>query len=167
MVLVGEQPGDQEDLAGAPFVGPAGEVLDRALVAAGISRGDVYVTNAVKHFKWEARGKRRIHQKPGPTELRACRPWLEAELMLIKPDVLVCLGSTAAQQLLGPQFRVMKSRGQPMRTNWAPWLIATIHPSAVLRAEDEVTQDEYYGMLVSDLRQAAAQMLTAQGNQLP
>lgn len=154
IVLVGEQPGDSEDRAGRPFVGPAGQVLDRALAAAGIDRGEVYVTNAVKHFSFEERGKRRIHQTPRSTEVRACRPWLEAELRALRPACVVCLGATAAQSLLGPQARVMQSRGRVIRdTAWAPSLIVTIHPSAVLRADDG---ESYYQMLVSDLGLAAA-----------
>jgi DNA polymerase len=157
VVLVGEQPGDQEDLRGQPFVGPAGEVLDRALVDAGIDRTLVYVTNVVKHFKWEPRGKRRLHQTPNAAEVQACRPWLEAELSLIRPAVVVSLGSTASQALLGPQFRVLRGRGQVLETHWAPALIATIHPSAVLRAADPAAEAESYRMLVSDLRLAAMQ----------
>ncbi len=151
-VLVGEAPGDQEDLQGAPFVGPAGEVLDRALVAAGLPRGDVYVTNAVKHFKFLRTPKRRIHQTPGTVEIGACRPWLEAELAVIRPDMVVCLGGTAAKALLGADFRIMKQRGQIFEnTGWAPKTMATLHPSAVLRAEDAAGQERLYGMLVADL----------------
>ena len=155
MVLVGEQPGDAEDRAGQPFVGPAGRVLDRALEAGGIDRAEVYVTNAVKHFSFEERGKRRIHKKPRLSEVRACHPWLEAELQSIKPDCIVLLGSTAANSLLGPQARVMKSRGRPLTdTAWAPAVVlVTIHPSAVLRAENE---EEYFSMLVADLKTAKA-----------
>ena len=152
-VLVGEAPGDQEDLQGAPFVGPAGEVLDRALVAAGLPRGDVYVTNAVKHFKFLRTPKRRIHQTPGTVEIGACRPWLEAELAILRPEMLVCLGGTAAKALLGAEFRIMRQRGQIFEnTGWAPKTMATLHPSAVLRAEDSAGQERLYGMLVSDLR---------------
>src|SRR5919201_592326 len=158
VALVGEQPGDQEDLKGQPFVGPAGEVLDRALKEAGVSRANLYVTNAVKHFKWEPRGKRRIHQKPNQLEMDACRPWLEAELRSVHPEVIVCLGATAAQTLLGPQFRVMKSRGRMMRTRWAPWLIATLHPSAILRAADPEAAEASYRMLLDDLRTVAAHL---------
>src|SRR5881628_72708 len=134
LMLVGEQPGDQEDLQGAPFVGPAGEVLDRALAEIGLDRRGVYITNIVKHFKWEPRGKRRIHMTPRANEIQACRPWLEAELAVVKPRVIVCLGSTAAQALIGPQFRITRSRGQFYPSRWAPWIMATYHPSAVLRA---------------------------------
>src|SRR5712691_5275342 len=130
IMLVGEQPGHEEDLAGKPFVGPAGRVLDRALEAAGIARTDVYVTNVVKHFKWVPKGKRRIHAKPNQMEISACLPWLEAELDVIKPVVLVCLGATAAQALLGPKFRVTKRRGERVQARWAPYVTATVHPSA-------------------------------------
>jgi len=155
IVFVGEQPGDQEDLQGAPFVGPAGEVFDRALAEVGLEREKVYVTNAVKHFKFEQRGKRRIHQTPRAPELNACRPWLEAELMLIKPDILVCLGATAARALLGDQFRITKDRGRFAATRWAPKTIATYHPSAVLRGETDAQQAELYAMLLEDLRKVA------------
>jgi uracil-DNA glycosylase len=152
-ILVGECPGDQEDLQGAPFVGPAGDVLSRALVEADLRREDVYVTNAVKHFKFIRTPKRRIHQTPGTVEIGACRPWLEAELALIRPEMLVCLGGTAAKVLLGPDFRIMKQRGQIFTgTGWAPKAMATLHPSAVLRAEDSAGQERLYEMLVSDLR---------------
>jgi uracil-DNA glycosylase len=154
-VLVGEQPGDQEDLQGAPFVGPAGEVLDRALAEAAIPRQDVYVTNAVKHFKFIRTGRRRIHQTPGTVEIGACRPWLEAELAIIRPRVLVCLGATASRALIGPDFRITRDRGRFLETRWAPRLLATYHPSAVLRAEDQAGQDRLYGFLVGDLRLAA------------
>jgi uracil-DNA glycosylase len=156
VVLVGEQPGDQEDLRGAPFVGPAGEVLDRALVEVGLVRERLYVTNAVKHFKFVPRGKRRIHQTPGTVELTACRPWLEAEIGLIRPETLVCLGATAARALLGPTFRLMREHGRVVATPWAPRTLATLHPSAVLRGEDEAAQARLYRMLVDDLRIAAA-----------
>jgi DNA polymerase len=154
LVLVGEQPGDQEDLQGAPFVGPAGEVLDRALAEIGLDRRGVYITNIVKHFKWEPRGKRRIHQTPRAHEIQACRPWLEAELAFVKPRVIVCLGSTAAQALIGLQFRITRSRGQFYRSHWAPWVMGTYHPSAVLRAEDPAGADAVYRWLVDDLNQA-------------
>ena len=155
VVLVGEQPGDQEDLQGAPFVGPAGEVLDRALAEIGLDRGRVYITNVVKHFKWERRGKRRIHQTPRANEIQACRPWLEAELAVLKPHVIVCLGSTAAQALIGPQFRITRDRGQFRRSSWAPWVMGTYHPSAVLRADDPAGAEMVYRWLVDDLGQAA------------
>ncbi len=154
-VLVGEQPGDQEDLQGAPFVGPAGEVLDRALSDAAIARADVYVTNAVKHFKFVRTPKRRIHQAPGTVEIGACRPWLEAELAILRPRVLVCLGATASRALIGPDFRITRDRGKFVETRWAPRLLATYHPSAVLRADDQAGQDRLYGFLVADLRLAA------------
>jgi len=149
VMLVGEQPGDQEDLAGAPFVGPAGKLLDRALEEAGIDRGTTYVTNAVKHFKWKARGTRRIHDKPTWTEVMACRPWLDAELALVKPRALVLLGATAAQALLGKSFKVTQERGRPLDSELADLVVATIHPSAVLRAEN---RDEMFAGLVDDLR---------------
>ncbi len=155
LMLVGEQPGDQEDLAGRPFVGPAGEILARALADAAIDRSTVYVTNAVKHFKFEPRGKRRIHQTPRLSEMRACRPWLEAEIHAIRPRVLVLLGATAGQSLLGPQFRLTRSRGEPLRSPWADATVATYHPSAVLRAETPEAAATYYQMLVNDLRLAA------------
>jgi uracil-DNA glycosylase len=152
VVFVGEQPGDQEDLAGRPFVGPAGKLLDRALVDAGIERDKVYVTNAVKHFKWQARGKRRIHQKPNWQEIAACRPWLDAELAVLKPRVLVALGATAAQALLGRQFRVSRQRGELVDSPLAPNVIATVHPSSILRADDRETE---YAEFVRDLKTIA------------
>src|ERR687896_73751 len=155
VVMVGEQPGDQEDLAGAPFVGPAGKLLDRALEEAGIDRSQVYVTNAVKHFKWTARGKRRIHQKPNWGEIAACRPWLDAELGVVKPRVIVCLGATAAQALLGRQFRVTKQRGVPVESDLAPTVIATVHPSSILRADTEEGRRAAYDEFVADLRTVA------------
>jgi uracil-DNA glycosylase len=153
VMLVGEQPGDQEDQAGRPFVGPAGRVLDKALDEAGIDRDDAYVTNAVKHFKWKARGPRRIHDKPTWTEQTACRPWLEAELDVVHPRALVLLGATAAQSLLGREFRVTRSRGELLDSELAEIVLATIHPSAVLRADD---YDEALDGLVADLRVVAA-----------
>jgi uracil-DNA glycosylase len=152
VVFVGEQPGDQEDLAGRPFVGPAGKLLDRALVEVGIERDKVYVTNAVKHFKWQARGKRRIHQKPNWQEISACRPWLDAELAVVKPRVLVALGATAAQALLGRQFRVSRQRGELVDSPLAPNVIATVHPSSILRADDRETE---YAEFVRDLKTIA------------
>jgi uracil-DNA glycosylase len=152
LMLVGEQPGDQEDLAGRPFVGPAGQLLDRALEEAGIDRELAYVTNVVKHFKWQPRGKRRIHQKPNTAEIAACRPWLGAELALIRPEVLVCLGATAAQALLGRQFRVSRDRGVPVESDLAPVVMATVHPSSILRSDD---RDAEFALLVEDLRQVA------------
>jgi uracil-DNA glycosylase family protein len=158
IILVGEQPGDQEDLAGKPFVGPAGRLLDKALEEAGIDRKLAYVTNVVKHFKWQPRGKRRIHQKPNAAEIAACRPWLDAELSLLKPKVLVCLGATAAQALLGRQFRVSKHRGEPVESDLAPVVMATVHPSSILRAEDREVQME---MFVEDLRRVAEALRAA------
>jgi DNA polymerase len=155
VMLVGEQPGDQEDKAGRPFVGPAGRLLDQALAEAGIDRRAAYVTNVVKHFKWEPRGKRRIHAKPSWSEIAACRPWLEAELQVVKPSVLVCLGATAAQALLGRQFRVTKQRGQLIDSPLAPHVLATIHPSAILRADAEDREAEL-AAFVDDLRKVAA-----------
>jgi uracil-DNA glycosylase family protein len=149
VMLVGEQPGDQEDRAGAPFVGPAGKVLDRALVEAGIDRRRAYVTNAVKHFKWRARGTRRIHDKPSWTEQMACRPWVEAEIALVKPRALVLMGATAAQSLLGRGFRVTQNHGVPLDSDLADLVTATIHPSAVLRAED---REAMFHGFVADLR---------------
>jgi DNA polymerase len=155
LVLVGEQPGDQEDRQGLPFVGPAGEVLDRALAEAGIDRTTVYVTNAVKHFKFTERGKRRIHEKPSSAEVAACRPWLEAELRAIEPDVILCLGATAAGSLIGPKFRLLAQHGQHFDSPFARRITATIHPSAVLRGPDEAAKAKLYAMLVDDLRAAA------------
>ncbi len=155
VMFVGEQPGDQEDRQGQPFVGPAGALLDKALDDAGIPRDEVYVTNAVKHFKWEPRGKRRIHKKPRASEIKACRPWLEAELRAVKPAVLVCLGATAAQSVFGSQFKLMQQRGQVLPSTLAPQAVATIHPSAVLRAPDSEGRREAYEMLVADLRVVA------------
>jgi uracil-DNA glycosylase family protein len=157
-VFVGEQPGDQEDLQGKPFVGPAGRVLDEALVEAGIAREQVYVTNAVKHFKWEPRGKRRIHQKPNLTEVRACRPWLEAELAVIKPRGIVCLGATAAQSLLGPQFRITRDHGRFFESTLAVWVTATLHPSAILRMPDEAARAAARAEMVADLRGVAEKL---------
>jgi uracil-DNA glycosylase family protein len=153
VMLVGEQPGDKEDLAGHPFVGPAGRVLDEALTAVGIDRGRTYVTNAVKHFKWErGSGQRRIHAKPNQVEIQACRPWLEAELSVLRPKVLVCLGSTAAQALLGRTFRVTVHRGQWVPSPLAPHVLATVHPSSILRAPDEAARAEAMEAFIRDLR---------------
>jgi uracil-DNA glycosylase len=153
-LFVGEQPGDQEDRAGKPFVGPAGRVFDEALEAAGIDRSSVYVTNAVKHFKWQARGKRRIHQKPNWTEMTACRPWLEAELEVVKPRVLVLLGATAAQTLLGREFRVTQHRGKLLESDLAEAVTATVHPSSILRGEPE-DREANFAAFVDDLRVVA------------
>jgi DNA polymerase len=154
-MLVGEQPGNDEDLAGRPFVGPAGKLLDRALDAAGIDRRAVYVTNVVKHFKWEPRGKRRIHQKPGAREIAACRPWLDAEIDLVKPKVLVCLGATAAQAVIGRTFRVSRDRGEFVPSPLAPLVTGTVHPSSILRAPDEEQRRTEMRLFVADLRKIA------------
>ena len=156
MLLVGEQPGDQEDLAGRPFVGPAGKLLDRALADAGIDRDTVYVTNAVKHFKWVARGRRRIHAKPDLSEVAACRVWLDAELEAVAPRLVVCLGATAAQSLIGKSFKVTKQRGEVVP--WPPdrLITATVHPSSILRSPDDVSRRHAFDGLVADLRTAAA-----------
>jgi DNA polymerase len=153
--FVGEQPGDQEDKEGRPFVGPAGRLFDEALELAGIDREKAYVTNAVKHFKWVARGTRRIHAKPTWTEVQACRPWLEAELAVVQPKVLVCLGATAAQSLLGKQFRVTKDRGRWLDSDRAEHVMATIHPSAILRQRDKESRRSEMRALVKDLKLAA------------
>ena len=155
VVLVGEQPGDKEDLAGEPFVGPAGKLLDRALEQAGIDRSQAYVTNIVKHFKWRPQGKRRLHQKPNAAEVAACKPWLEAEVGALSPRVVVCLGATAAQGLLGRQFRVTQQRGEVL-TSPEGWLVtATVHPSSILRAQDEQAREAEFEGLVRDLRAVA------------
>jgi DNA polymerase len=150
--LVGEQPGNEEDLQGRPFVGPAGRLLDQALESAGIDRRDTYVTNVVKHFKWEAHGKRRLHKKPSAREIAACSPWLEKELGLIKPQVLVCLGATAAQALLGRTFKVSLQRGQVMATTWAPHALATVHPSSILRQPTSEDRHRELDRFVADLK---------------
>jgi uracil-DNA glycosylase family protein len=157
VMFVGEQPGDQEDKEGHPFVGPAGQLLDAALEAAGIDRGQVYVTNAVKHFKWERgeKTKRRIHKKPNDGEIRACRPWLDHELKLVRPEVVVCLGATAAQALLGKSFRVTKSRGRKVSAPFAEAVFATVHPSSVLRAPDPRAREEARRAFIADLRKVA------------
>jgi uracil-DNA glycosylase family protein len=154
VMFVGEQPGDREDIEGRPFVGPAGRILDEALLQAGIPRDDVYVTNVVKHFRWEAasRGKRRIHKKPRASEINACRPWLDAELALVQPAVLVCLGATAAQSLLGKDFSVLRSRGEPVTSALAPYVMATVHPSSILRSPDSETRQAEMKHFVEDLR---------------
>ncbi|MFP2963898.1 UdgX family uracil-DNA binding protein [Myxococcus sp. 1LA] len=152
VMLVGEQPGDQEDRVGKPFVGPSGRLLDEALEAAGIDRAQVYVTNTVKHFKWTGQGPRRIHAKPTTTEIRACLPWLEAEIRVFRPDVLVCLGATAAQALLGKDFRVTQSRGQPVASEWARVVVATVHPSSILRAPDPRAKEAALEAFIDDLR---------------
>jgi uracil-DNA glycosylase len=158
VVMVGEQPGDKEDLQGRPFVGPAGAVLDKALEAAGIDRDDVYVTNIVKHFKWEPRGKRRIHKKPNALEISACRPWLDAELEVTRPDVVVLLGASAAQGLLGSSFRVSQQRGEWVPSSIAPWVMATVHPSSILRAPDDESRHEEMRKFIADLKKVAARI---------
>lgn len=160
VMLVGEQPGDKEDLAGHPFVGPAGRILDEALEAAGIDRDEVYVTNAVKHFSWvpDERGKRRIHKKPRYSEIKACRPWLDAELTLIRPQVVICLGATAAQALLGKEFSVMRQRGQFVPSPLARFVMATVHPSSILRAQDDGSRREQKQAFIADLQVAARQI---------
>jgi uracil-DNA glycosylase family protein len=155
VVFVGEQPGNDEDLAGKPFVGPAGKLLDQALVEAGINRNEVYVTNTVKHFKWEPKGKRRIHKKPNAREIAACRPWLDAELEVLKPKVLVCLGATAAQALLGRTFLVSKRRGELIESTLAPNVMATVHPSSILRAPDEQSRHAEMKKFIFDLKKIA------------
>src|SRR2546425_8123014 len=155
LMLIGEQPGDAEDLAGRPFVGPAGKLLDRALEEAGIDRAAVYVTNVVKHFKWEPRGKRRIHKKPNASEIAACRPWLDTEIELVKPRAIVCLGATAAQTLLGRQFKVTAHRSEFIESQLAPLVLATVHPSSLLRAPDEETRRLEMKRFTDDLREVA------------
>jgi DNA polymerase len=155
IVLIGEQPGNEEDLAGHPFVGPAGRLLDRALEAAGIARKQAYVTNVVKHFKWTPRGKRRLHQRPGAHEIEACRPWLDAELAALEPEVLVCLGATAAQALLGKKFKVSTQRGVPVVSALAPHVLATVHPSSILRSRSSEERGRAFDAFVDDLKVAA------------
>src|SRR5438874_5025825 len=155
-MFVGEQPGDREDREGAPFVGPAGRLLDEALELAGIDRRAAYVTNAVKHFKWEPRGKRRIHAKPSWSELTACRPWLEAELAVVRPNVLVCLGASAAQALLGRDFRLTRPRGEWLESDLAEHVTATIHPSAILRQRDDESRQREMEAFVRDLKLVAS-----------
>ncbi len=152
IMMIGEQPGNQEDIAGRPFVGPAGKLLDAALNEAGIDRAKVYVTNAVKHFNWEPRGKRRIHKKPNTAEIAACRPWLEAEIAALRPEVIVCLGATAAQSLLGKDFRVTQHRGELLKSLLAPVVMASVHPSSILRAPDDETRREEMNRFIADLK---------------
>jgi uracil-DNA glycosylase family protein len=152
IMMIGEQPGNQEDLEGKPFVGPAGKLLDEALIAAGIDRKQVYVTNAVKHFKWEPRGKRRIHKKPGAKEIDACRPWLEAEIAALHPEIIVCLGATAAQSLLGRDFRVTQHSGEFLQSPLAHRVMATVHPSSILRAPDEKSRIDEMQHFIADLK---------------
>ena len=152
VMLVGEQPGDEEDRKGLPFVGPAGRLLDRALETAGIEREHLYVTNAVKHFKWEARGKRRLHKTPAQREIDACRQWIEGEIAAVKPHVIVALGATAAKALIGPRFKVSVQRGQFVESPLAPYVFATVHPSALLRLRDDAEREAAFGTLVEDLK---------------
>jgi len=156
IMIIGEQPGDQEDRQGRPFVGPAGKLLDKCLQEAEIDRQKVYVTNAVKHFKWEPRGKRRLHKKPSLREIHACRPWLDAELETVRPEVIVCLGATAAQSLLGSKFRITQSHGEVQRADGLPPIIATLHPSAILRARTDEDRERDTGIFLQDLRQVTA-----------
>ncbi len=160
VLFIGEQPGNDEDLQGRPFVGPAGRLLDQALEETGIDRRQTYVTNVVKHFKWEPRGKRRIHKKPNSTEIEACRPWLEAEIAAVKPRVIVCLGATAAQTLLGREFRVSRQRGQPIPSPLAHIVIATVHPSSILRAPDEQSRRSEMQHFIDDLKIVADALLS-------
>ncbi len=152
IMFVGEEPGNSEDLEGRPFVGPAGGLLDRALVAAGIDRSKIYVTNVVKHFKWEPRGKRRIHKKPNAIEIRACRPWLEAEIKVVKPRAIICLGSTAAQAVIGPKFKVSTQRGTFVDSPLAPFVTATVHPSSILRAPSDEARHAETRRFIDDLK---------------
>ena len=163
LMFVGEQPGDAEDIAGHPFVGPAGKLLDRALEQAGIDRSLVYVTNVVKHFKWEPRGKRRIHKKPNAAEISACRPWLEVEIAMVKPRILVCLGATAAQALLGRSFKVSQQRGEFLDSPLAPIATATVHPSSILRAPDDEARRLEMEEFVTDLEKIAAELARMRG----
>ncbi len=160
VLFIGEQPGNDEDLQGRPFVGPAGRLLDQALEETGIDRRQTYVTNVVKHFKWEPRGKRRIHKKPNSTEIEACRPWLEAEIAAVQPRVIVCLGATAAQTLLGREFRVSRQRGQPIPSPLAHTVIATVHPSSILRAPDEQSRRSEMQHFIDDLKIVADALLS-------
>jgi DNA polymerase len=156
ILFVGEQPGDKEDLAGRPFVGPAGALLDASLEEAGIDRAKVYVTNVVKHFKWEPRGKRRIHKKPNGAEITACRPWLEAELSVIQPRAIICLGATAAQAVIGPKFKVSVQRGEFVPSELAEYVTATVHPSSILRAPTDEARRTERARFVDDLRKIRA-----------
>jgi DNA polymerase len=156
LMLIGEQPGDREDLAGEPFVGPAGKLLDRALENAGLHRAGVYLTNVVKHFKWVPRGKRRIHEKPNAREIKACRPWLDGEIERVRPKAIVCLGATAAQALLGRDFRVSRERGEWIASELAPFVMATVHPASVLRSPDEATRHAEIERFFADIVKAAS-----------
>jgi DNA polymerase len=161
VLFLGEMPGDREDREGKPFVGPAGQLLDDTLREAGIDRDETYVTNAVKHFRWEERGKRRLHKRPGRGHVEACRPWLVAELEVIEPEIIVCLGATAAQALMGPKFRLTKVRGELLQCDWAPWLMATYHPSAILRAPDRSDAARMRAELVQDFRRVGKKLAPA------
>jgi uracil-DNA glycosylase len=167
VMFVGEQPGDREDREGHPFVGPAGRMLDRALEAAGIDRTLAYVTNTVKHFRYEQRGKRRIHQRPGSEHIKACRPWLDAELEVVRPRVLVCLGAVAAQGLLGSKVKVTKDRGKPLESDLAPVVMVTIHPSAILRERDEPARQEAFEAFVADLRVVQRELTASPEGDVP
>ena len=162
-MLVGEQPGDEEDLAGRPLVGPSGQLLDALLDRVGLDRSRIYVTNAVKHFKWEPRGKRRLHARPSPVEVDACRGWLLAEIEAIRPEMILCLGGTAATSFCGPRFRVARDRGRPTSTPWAPWWMATYHPSALLRAPDEETRRALEADMLADLALTRARLASCVG----
>ncbi len=166
LMLVGEQPGDQEDQTGKPFVGPAGRVLDEVLQEVGIPRNDVYVTNAVKHFRFTLRGKRRIHGKPTMAQTNACRPWLEAEISVIKPQMIVAMGATAAMSLFGPTFRLTQRRGQPFVSQWARWCMATVHPSSLLRVPDEIDRGEAWSMFLEDFQIVADEYASSMKQQL-
>src|SRR5688500_15018574 len=165
VMFVGEQPGDQEDRAGKPFVGPAGQVLNDALEQAGIPRDEVYVTNAVKHFKFEPRGTRRIHSKPNMREIKACRPWLLSEIATVKPRMIVCLGATAAQSLMGADFRLTQHRGEVLETEYAPWLLATVHPSSLLRIPDAGMREQARAQFVGDMRIVARRLKLEKGKE--
>jgi uracil-DNA glycosylase len=156
LMLVGEQPGHHEDVSGRPFVGPAGKLLDSALDKAGVDRASVYVTNAVKHFKWEPLGKRRLHKRPSAREIEACRPWLLSELELVKPRLVICMGATAVTSLLGKEVRITANRGKFLESNFAPAILVTVHPSAILRAQDDKTRSSEFERFVEDLREAAS-----------
>jgi uracil-DNA glycosylase family protein len=161
VILLGEVPGDEEDKQGRPFVGPAGRLLDEALEEAGLARDEVYVTNAVKHFRWEPRGKRRLHKKPTARQIEACKPWLHAEILVVEPEVIVCLGATAAQTMLGREFRITKHRGKFFKSEHAAWLVATYHPSAVLRAPEKEDRDRMRAEFIEDLHHAVERLGTA------
>jgi uracil-DNA glycosylase len=160
LILLGEVPGDEEDKQGKPFVGPAGRLLDESLEQAGIPRDDVYVTNAVKHFRWEPRGKRRLHKKPTARQIEACKPWLHAEILVVKPEVIVCMGATAAQTMLGRDFRLTKHRGEFFRSEETSWITATYHPSAILRAPEKTDRDRMREEFIEDLHHAGEHMTT-------